>query len=59
LTFEILVPRELRHKIRTQEQRNATQRIIGAVVAAVQVAFPWAYEIRARHEFMYAWDDRT
>jgi hypothetical protein len=59
LTYELRVPRELRRNIRTEHQRTAVDRIDGAVQAAAADSFPWAYEIRSRAEFIYAWDDRT
>ena len=53
------MPREIGRNIRTEHQRTATDRIDGAVQAAAAASFPWANEIKARAEFIYAWDDRV
>jgi hypothetical protein len=59
LTFEFHVPRGLRANIRNERRFEAVEAITGAVQALASRVFPWADRMTVRHEWSYAWWDKT
>ncbi|MEE1764382.1 hypothetical protein [Streptomyces sp. SP18BB07] len=57
LTFEFRVPIGLRVNIRGERMRAAAEAFTSAVQALASQVFPWASEMRVRHEWSYAWYD--
>jgi hypothetical protein len=57
ITFEFRVPIGLRVNIRGERMRSAAEAFTSAVQALASQVFPWANEMRVRHEWMYAWYD--
>jgi hypothetical protein len=57
ITYELRVPRALQRNIQWPHVLEAINRITGAVQSAASAAFPWAYEVRVRYEWLYAWGD--
>lgn len=57
LTFEFHVPLGLRTNIQGSRVQKAAEAITSAVQALAGQVFPWASEMRVRHEWSYAWHD--
>ncbi|MET9731987.1 hypothetical protein ABZZ79_15440 [Streptomyces sp. NPDC006458] len=57
LTFEFHVPVGLRTNIQGTRVRKAAEQFTSAVQALAATVFPWASQMRVRHEWSYAWYD--
>ncbi|OVZ99579.1 hypothetical protein B9W64_37945 [Streptomyces sp. CS159] len=59
LTFEFHVPRGLGVNIRNQRRFSAVEALVAAVQSVAGQVFPWANRMTWRHEWSYAWWDKT
>ncbi|WP_406422739.1 hypothetical protein OH809_10040 [Streptomyces sp. NBC_00873] len=59
LTFEFTVPKGLRVNIRNTRRMAAVKALVAAMEALAAREFPWAQTMTVRHEWSYAWHDKT
>ncbi|MFC9534436.1 hypothetical protein ACFT38_28415 [Streptomyces sp. NPDC056975] len=57
LTIEFHVPVGLRKNIRWPRVETALETFTRSVQVLAGEVFPWASEMRVRHEWLYAWHD--
>lgn len=57
VTFEFRVPVGLRKNIRFERVKSALEAFTSSVQVLAGRVFPWADEMRVRHEWSYAWYD--
>lgn len=57
ITFEFRVPVGLRKNVRFERVKAAAEAVTSSVQVLASQVFPWASEMRVRHEWSYAWYD--
>lgn len=59
LTFEFEMPPGTKVNVRTKARMAAVSALTAAVEALAKRELPWATSMTVRHEWMYAWHDKT
>jgi hypothetical protein len=57
ITFEFRVPVGLRKNVRFERVKAAVEAFTSSIQVLAGQVFPWANEMRVRHEWSYAWYD--